>query len=382
MLRLIYFSPVFWSSFRQRPHFMAAHFIGRMGGRVLWVDPYPNRLPRLADLRRGGGIHNQRTEVPPGLTVVSPRALPIEPLPGGSWLNRHGPWRDAQRQITTFAIDANGDGGLIIGIGRPSRLALETLDSVAPPFSFFDAMDDFPEFYSGISRRSMDKVESAVAQRVNRIWASSSFLVDKFRQRGLGERVSAVFNAFDNANFGAPQQQRPQTPVLGYVGTISDWFDWGLVSRLASARPDCRVRLVGPVFTAVPADLPDNVELLPPCSQPEVEGHLEGFSVGLIPFQSNPLTCGVDPLKYYEYRAKGLGVLSTRFGEMALRGEQDGVFAADDGSDLGAMVERALAFRPSLEQLTGWRERNDWSARFGTAGLFGDTEMDNNHEQA
>jgi len=350
---------------------MAAHFLARMGDQVLWVDPYPNRLPRLADLRRGGGIHNQQTDVPAGLTVVSPRALPIEPLPGGSWLNRQGPWRDTQRQIAAFAAAASGEDGLIIGIGRPSRLALETLGALPHRFSFFDAMDDFPEFYSGISRRSMNRVETAVAQQVDRIWASSSFLLDKFRQRGLGDRLSAVFNAFDNAHFGPPQQQRPKTAVLGYVGTISDWFDWRLARRLAPARPDCLLRLVGPVFTAVPADLPENVELLPPCAQPEVEGHLEGFSVGLIPFQSNPLTRGVDPLKYYEYRAKGLGVLSTRFGEMAQRGEQDGVFAADDETDPAVMVERALAFRPSIEQLTGWRERNDWSARFGIAGLFG-----------
>ena len=382
MSRLIYFSPVFWSSFRQRPHFMAAHFIARMGGRVLWVDPYPNRLPRLADLRCGGGIHDQRTEVPTGLRVVSPRALPIEPLPGGSWLNRQGPWRDSQREIAAFAAEAGDDDALIIGIGRPSRLALETLGAVAHRYSFFDAMDDFPEFYSGLSRRSMDKIETAVAQRVGGIWASSSFLVDKFRQRGFGERISAVFNAFDNANFGAPQPQRPPLPVLGYVGTISDWFDWGLLRRLAQARPDCRLRLIGPVFTAVPTDLPDNVELLPPCSQPEVEGHLEGFSVGLIPFQINPLTRGVDPLKYYEYRAKGLGVLSTRFGEMALRDEQDGVFAADDATDLAAMVGRALAFRPGLEQLQAWRERNDWSARFGTVGLFGKDPAESRHDPA
>jgi hypothetical protein len=215
---------------------------------------------------------------------------------------------------------------------------------------------------------------------VARIWASSSFLAEKFRGRGLGERLSTVFNAFDNANFGPPQRQRPQQPVLGYVGTISDWFDWTLVKALARARPDCRVRLVGPVFTAVPADLPDNVELLPPCAQPEVEAHLEGFSVGLIPFQSNPLTRGVDPLKYYEYRAKGLGVLSTRFGEMARRGERDGVFVADGDSDLTAMIARALAFRPSLDELHRWREHNDWSARFGKAGLFGAAGMEQHHD--
>ena len=40
--RLIYFSPVFWKSFRQRPHFMATHFLEHVGERVLWIvhGPY------------------------------------------------------------------------------------------------------------------------------------------------------------------------------------------------------------------------------------------------------------------------------------------------------------------------------------------------------
>jgi len=373
-LRLIYFSPVFWSSFRQRPHFMVAHFIGQLGARVLWVDPYPNRLPRLADLRRAGGLHDQHTEPQPGVTVVSPRALPIEPLPGGSWLNRHALWPETLRRIDAFAAD--GDDELLIGIGRPSRLALLVMQRLDFRASFFDAMDDFPEFYSGLSRRSMERVETQVARRVGRVLVSSSFLRDKFRRNGLGERLTTVFNAFDNGHFGAPQRQRQPDgsgqPVLGYVGTISDWFDWGLLRRIAQLRPDCRLRLVGPVFTAVPP-LPDNVELLPACPQHQVESWLDGFSVGLIPFQSNPLTRGVDPLKYYEYRAKGLGVLSSRFGEMALRDEHDGVFVAagDVGDDdaLLATIDRALAFRPGLDELEAWRRRNDWSARFAAAGL-------------
>lgn len=367
-MRLIYFSPVFWSSFRQRPHFMASYFIEQLGGRVLWVDPYPNRLPRLADLRRGGGIHNQHTELPAGLELLSVRALPIEPLAGGSWLNQHVLWRDALRRIAAFA--AGGKGDVTIGIGRPSRLSLLALKQVAHQYSYFDAMDDFPEFYSGLSKRSMARVEATLAEQVDRIWVSSSFLAQKFRRRGYEEHLTTVFNAFDNQHFGPPQQQRLRPPVLGYVGTISDWFDWDMLRGLALACTDCRLRLVGPVFTAVPADLPDNVELLPPCAQHQVESHLDGFSVGLIPFRSNPLTRGVDPLKYYEYRAKGLAVLSSRFGEMALRGEDDGVFMVGADTRLAALVERALEFRPGLEALRAWRRENDWSARFGADGLF------------
>lgn len=364
--RLIYFSPVFWKSFRQRPHFMATHFLEHVGERVLWIDPYPNRLPRLGDLRRGGGIHNQQTPVPAGLECLSPRALPVEPLPGASGVNRLLFWTGLLARMAEFT--AGGD--TVIGVGRPSRLALQTLAKVPHRGSFLDAMDDFPEFYSGLSRRSMGRVESDLATRVDRVWASSTRLLQKFSERGLGDHLVPVFNAFNNDSLGPPAPRRPDPPVLGYVGTLSDWFDWDLLIKLATALPHCRVRLVGPLFTALPVALPHNVELLPPCPQEQVESHLEGFSVGLIPFLGNPLTRGVDPLKYYEYRAKGLAVISSRFGEMANRGSADGVFVADPDTDLATLGAAALAYQPRLDQLEDWRRSNDWSARFGQPGLF------------
>jgi hypothetical protein len=51
-VQLIYLSPVPWASFRQRPHEFAEWFHRRLRARVLWVEPYPVRLPRWSDLSR------------------------------------------------------------------------------------------------------------------------------------------------------------------------------------------------------------------------------------------------------------------------------------------------------------------------------------------
>ncbi len=51
------------------------------------------------------------------------------------------------------------------------------------------------------------------------------------------------------------------------------------------------------------------------------------FDVGLIPFKQNALTAAVDPIKYYEYRALALPVISTDFGEMHERGDLPGLSA-------------------------------------------------------
>ena len=106
------------------------------------------------------------------------------------------------------------------------------------------------------------------------------------------------------------------------------------------------------------------MRLLPACKQSEAAGHLARFSAGLIPFRSNALTAGVDPIKYYDYRAAGLPVLSTRFGEMALRGRDDGVYFLDRADDLAETVSAALGHRRDAAETSRFRRNNNWTSRF------------------
>jgi hypothetical protein len=97
---------------------------------------------------------------------------------------------------------------------------------------------------------------------------------------------------------------------------------------------------------------------------------MQSFSVGLIPFKQTDLTASVDPIKYYEYRALGLPVISTSFGEMTLRGKQNGVFLVSDQSNLLNVVEQALAYESNKNEIQQFRNENAWGARFDACGLF------------
>ncbi len=262
-MRLLYFSPVPADSYAQRPHFMARAWLDWGAESVLWVNPYPCRLPRWRDfvarierskLHRENGSKAKKTKVgsvsidPPfdsGLDarvrVIAAPALPVEPLPGGAWWNRRFLWRGAWREIEQFAMTDT----LVIGIGRPCALALEAIRRLVPAASFYDAMDNFPEFYGGLSRRALRRREDAIAAEVDLVVASSSFLAEKFARRGL--RVETIFNACEGTStLQISQTPRPAIPVLGYVGCIGDWFDWPLVARLAEALPEARIELIGP----------------------------------------------------------------------------------------------------------------------------------------
>lgn len=369
-MRLVYLSPVPWASFAQRPHKFVEWFHARHGGEVLWVDPYPTRLPKIGDFRREksavvAGVTSS-VELPPWLQVVRPRALPIEPLPGSGALNRFL-WRDVLNQVDQFLTEPNG----LIGIGKPSALALQVLSRHLEVQSFYDAMDDFPAFYEGWSRQAMAQRERAVAAQASNILVSSTALAGRFHSHK--PKVFMALNACATEMLPGDKLISPSTehPVLGYVGTIGHWFDWPLVVALANANPMTRIRLIGPAYIPPPAGLPQNIELLPACDHATAMLAMQDFSVGLIPFKQTDLTASVDPIKYYEYRALGLPVVSTCFGEMIFREKQSGVFLVRNQSNLASVVEHALAYESNKNEIQHFRNENSWGARFDACGLFG-----------
>ncbi len=364
-MKLVYLSPVAWDSFAQRPHKFAQWFHARSGGEVLWIDPYPTRLPTLADFTRRVAAAPVRQTTPDWLTVVRPRGLPIEPLPLSGTVHRVAAWRAVQTRIARFSAGR----ACLLGIGKPSKLALQTLAAHPLLPSFYDAMDDFPAFYSGLSRRSMLRREDDLVARVGTILVSSTALKQRFHPHR--QRMAFVPNAcaLESLPPVAALPSRPERVVLGYVGTIAQWFDWPLVIALARQNPSATVRLIGPVHTQVP-ELPSNVDMLPACSHADAIRAMSSFSIGLIPFKRTPLTVSVDPIKYYEYRALGLPVISTPFGEMCHHQSDGGVLLADEHADLARCVATALERHDDPDAIEAFRAANGWDARFDQSGLL------------
>jgi hypothetical protein len=364
-MTLLYFAPVHWDSYPQRPHYVVQHFLKSGGSSVVWIEPYPTRLPRLGDLQRIRSQSGIGPDRPANLRVVSLRALPFEPTAAGGWINRTFLWTALARRVRPWL--AGGD--VAIGIGRPSALALAALTELRPSWSFYDAMDDFPEFYSGLSKRSVESHERRIVRAVDVIATASSALWLKFQAAGPRRRM--FHNAFEMAPLPPLATTRHDPHVFGYVGCVGAWFDWALVVQLADAVPDAAVRIVGPRFARPPRHLPPNIQLLPACSAARTIEHLQGFSVGLIPFKRIALTAAIDPIKYYAYRGMGLTVLSSAFGEMARRGLGERTFLVEAG---GAVAAAATAAREAGSaagsSVLTFRRDHTWERRMNEAGLF------------
>ena len=363
-MRLLYFSPVPAASYAQRPHFMVRAWLDRGIESVCWVEPYPSRLPHWRDVRRRPST-NQGEAFDSRVEVLRVPALPIEPLPGGSRLNRWLLWRPVWRRLSEFAAA----GRVVLGIGKPCRLALDALAEIPAAFSFYDAMDDFPEFHRGLSRCNVARLEGAIARGVDLVVASSTTLAEKFSSRGCD--VERILNAYPMHSVAPLEPRGELPPVAGYIGCLGPWFDWPLVLELAGELPDVRFELIGPCAVSPPRRRPANICLLPACRREEAAAHASSFSAGLIPFRRNRLTAGVDPIKYYEYRALGLSVLSTRFGEMAVRSGERGLFFLEHGQAHALLARAAMDYRSSAAEVAAFRRENCWQVRFNGTRLFG-----------
>lgn len=365
-MRLVYLSPVSWSSFEQRPHKFVRWYHLRTQAPVLWIDPYPARFPRISDwerVRKQLALTYPTEQIPPWLSIIRPRALPIEPLPGLAQFNRVL-WTGIVAEVSRFI----GSGDAMIVCGKPSLLALDILAKFSRHCSMYDAMDDFPSFHRGLAKRVLCTREMQLIARVDTLWASSRKLVHRLSKQRSD--VQLVPNGLDPALLPVPRRRtivRASPVVFGYVGTMAAWFDWDIIFALARARPQDRIRLVGPLEVGPNRSLPSNIELHPPVPHALALQIMNEFDVGLIPFKRNSLTDSVDPIKYYEYRALGVPVLSTDFGEMASRKNMPGVHLIDVSRNLADTASRAVADTTALD--TAFAKRHSWEAVFDAARL-------------
>jgi len=324
-MKLVYLSPVPWDSISQRPHFFIQHAFHAGIKEILWVEPYPGRLPNLQDLVPGRHAKEPSSRRSfKNLSVLPVSSIfPIEPLHNLFKLINRKSLAAAFKQISVFK-----DENTILVIGKPSLLALKLCKELAWRKKYFDAMDNYPAFFKGYSSHSMNSIEKKVASSVDTIICTSHPLIEKFSNHN---NVELCLNACTD-DFVKGRHDKNliagHSITFGYVGTIANWFDWAWVIELAELNPTSAIRIIGPLKTLKPRYLPHNISIEKPVSHDEVPSLLSEIDIGLIPFRVNDITKYVDPIKFYEYAASGIPILSTKFGEMLwhhneVKGEND-----------------------------------------------------------
>lgn len=231
----------------------------------------------------------------------------------------------------------------------------------------YECRDEWEEFsHVGMARWFSPALETYCVQAADRVFCVSPNLVDKMKViSGRSDDIRLSPNATTDdfiamAAQSEPRRRRSEPAVVGYFGHLTpSWFDWDAYVSAAESLPHLEFELIG--FDLPDIALPRNVKYFGSKSHAEIIEISSRWMVGLIPFKASALSLAVDPIKFYEYVALGLNVVTTRMGSL-----QDGpnVFIYREFG-LKRAIERAVdafdageAFRSAAARdVPTWRGR-------------------------
>lgn len=180
----------------------------------------------------------------------------------------------------------------------------------------YDCMDELSAFRN--APRQLLQRENALLRVADLVFTGGRSLY--LAKVGRHPAVHCFPSSVDEAHFRRareddehPLLQSIAHPRLGYCGVIDERLDLGMLGRLAAARPDYQLVMVGPVAKIAEEDLPHapNIHYLGQQAYADLPRLFAGFDVGLMPFALNEATRFISPTKTLEYMAAGLPIVST-----------------------------------------------------------------------
>jgi glycosyltransferase involved in cell wall biosynthesis len=227
---------------------------------------------------------------------------------------------------------------------------------------------DCHDLLSGFSRIAPEiiRAEKQLFEQADVVVFSAKSLLEK--QLGempwLADKSQLLRNAVDVAHF-PPSAGTADRKVIGYAGSLDEWFDVEAVEHAARTYPDCDFVLLGRIEDRKVLTLEKlpNVRLYGEIPYQRLPVYLQQFNVALIPFLVTPLTLATNPIKLYEYFSCGLPVVSSPLPEVELFPEFTYVASTPEG--FAQQIGRALAEQnPQLRAARrAVAEKESWAQR-------------------
>ncbi|GLS30773.1 UDP-galactopyranose mutase [Mesorhizobium albiziae] len=220
------------------------------------------------------------------------------------------------------------------------------LDAVA---IVYDCMDELSAFH--FAPPELRDCEGLLLRDADVVFTGGYSIYEAKRHQH--DNIHPFPSSVDVAHFAAARRMLPspadqlplQGPVLGYYGVIDERIDLDLIAKVAAARPNWSVVMVGPIAKIDPAALPraKNLHYIGRKEYAELPACLAGWAVALMPFAINAATRFISPTKTPEYLSAGKPVVSTAIADVVRHyGDVEGVLIAQDAEAFVEACERAL----------------------------------------
>lgn len=358
-LDIVCFPIIAWSFRFQRPQQLMRE-LGRLDHRVFWIDP--------DSVKNGSSVRGRRNELGHRVFDVSLAG----PTPRDPFRDRLGEADLDSMMRTLHALEREASLANVVAIVQLpfwAPLARRAADELGWTI-VYDCMDDHSAFSTN---------DTAMLEGERWLETDSALVVTTSRRlhervRNRARRVVSVPNACDYDHFAEAARPLPRPPaltdatgpIIGYVGAISEWFNFDLLRHAARVHPEWCFALVGSTWGAKPHEdlvAAPNVHFLGEQPYEEVPALLAAFDVACIPFELSPLIEATDPVKLYEYLAAGKAVVASRLPELVPH--QQLVTLVDTPEEFTASVESALATDgpERREKRAAFARENTWAKR-------------------
>ncbi|HWQ21555.1 MAG TPA: glycosyltransferase [Clostridia bacterium] len=235
----------------------------------------------------------------------------------------------------------------------------------------YDCVDDHSAYPGLVDKATVDRLEARTADIASAVIATNESIAAKFSTHE--DKLSLIQNGVDHELFAAPARAwldtlttLPREHKMLYAGAMREWFDVQTLGMVAAAYPEWSLDCFGDALPAVRRQLSAHANILfkGTLSQAAIAQLAPQYDVALIPFTESPLTVGVDPLKFYEYVAAGLPVVSSSIDALGVFGEDMVRLASTPGEFIAAIRD---SFDTDSLDLRRHRvessRRFDWSFR-------------------
>ncbi|KXB30122.1 glycosyl transferase family 1 [Dechloromonas denitrificans] len=356
-----------------------AQSLAELGTRVLYVESVGLRSPKAGSAKDWGRLSNRlrkgllslllgARERSPGIFVLSPLLIPAG--------HRHPATRALNRWLLRAAIARStwqrDFSRPLIWTYHP--FMLDVIDGMETGPVLYHCVDDLAAV-PGVDAATFRAAEARLLQHANVVFATAPALAEHCKKHNPNSHF--LPNVVDAEHFGKALEPGPvpadlahiPEPRLCYHGVLSDFkIDFQLLLDAARLKPEWSWVLIGEEREgqsssrlAELAKLP-NVHFLGYKPYSVLPDYLRGMRVGLLPSLINDYTRGMFPMKYFEYIAAGLPVVSTPLD--FTRTHNAGLESGATPENFVAAIHRQLGSgRFSMFQVSELVGSNTWQGR-------------------
>lgn len=272
-------------------------------------------------------------------------------------------------QLRKFVLKRGGDEVRIVQwIYRPEQAWVRGVFPESPVV--YECHDEYSFSPSGARLADIWAIERQLLASADLTFVTVASLLES--RQSFARSIRIVTNGIPDFFLQKPDSLEDPLdsiprPRIGYVGVVRKPMHMKLLRSVFEIRPELQFVIIGPVQSDAGAeciaDLP-NAHMLgrrPVRSLPTLMGKLDA---GLIPYQVNPFSVGLRPLKLAEHLASSIPVVATRM--PGLTGMEPLVTKSGDRPvDFVAEIDEALVHTtlPSFSSSAReWAKSYTWSS--------------------